>query len=749
VNRIHQTESDALVIVNSATVRLVPGVMVSFAELRAAAGPYVYDRAITNGAGDKKAKQHRAQAMTSLNRAALGLGPHAEAAPVRAPLERELLRATEEAKTGNRKPKSQVLLLLEVLERLEADLAVPGAPGTDDVIWPPQVSSPDFHAWYNKHFASWQERTLHSQLWLARKLGVHDSLLSRWKTRPRVPNDDEKTRAVVSALETIFGRPKNEGRSFLDGRAAETWPHEIPNDDWLRRRIAKGVGKLSGLSAAERRSRRLAEYQRIQQSDLTSEVVLPYALGREIDCLPKLFARDWVLYLQDHMRFEKLPEGDEPIIERRQGSASADPNTGLQILPSRIRIRDNTARQKTYELSQVLGSCLNGVLVVPTNKRRGYSSEDVSVRLDPLFDREVVERLGLSIAACPRLLERHFVAAGIRNRVRKGNPDMSEPVVKITGLMKYIVKWLRQQPRFGRRLFAVAGLLPKKDLVKAQTDWKAYCDDVIRRYDELYEGKIDGANSKIDHAEPIKQILETNASRRALIRIFRHHATLALSSCDERSFGRAVLFRNAMLTGVKAICTYRPETDRRLNYTTANTGHIRLEESGLWRVVVPPEDLKNERSEAAKAGDDRALINLSCQLHPCLTEYLGWAREYLLAGRSSSAFFVRDGDNPRFTADDIGELWTRLSEQAMKSGHPDFRGCTTMNSIGARKAAATDTFNATGSLKEAAKHLVNTLRSAQVYIKPVAAKQTEASTRRTEQVDDDMHQDEVITVRVK
>ncbi len=349
----------------------------------------------------------------------------------------------------------------------------------------------------------------------------------------------------------------------------------------------------------------------------------------------------------------------------------------------------------------------------------------------------------MAIAVCPAIVENYWDGHKELKEKLGVHAAISLPVVKAVGLLRNIVAWLGQQPRFARRLKAVPGLLTEDQVRLAQAGWEAFCQGVLAEYTRIYNGEKGEATAKNDQVKRIEAILKTEKPTKALIRVFYHHADKALAGRGDRSEHRAKLLRDAVYAGVEAVTFYRPETGRRLNWTKDDNGHLYRKE-GTWRMKVPPSDLKNEKTLAGSIGDDRKINDLGNRLYDCLEEYLEWARDALLAGRVSDTLFVCGAVEPRYTAKALGSYYRRLSRAAMKDGHRDYHGCAEINVIGVRKAGATETYNKTNSFEEAGKRLRNDARSAQVYVNRVAANQTKNSTELIDTTDAEMKEEDMV-----
>ncbi len=735
---------DGIAHLDEAGITLVPSLRpeATFEELRAFASDRIGEDPRRKGKTDKQIEQAIAQTMSALNRAK----NHGGSASVRVSIEKELERAEEDARKGNRNPKRRASILLELLDELETQRHNE-ASSTLEVIREDEERvrrSP-----FGKSIVKSREGKGLSQTELAEKLGLCSATMSRWE-HDTIPLDNDKTHAIVNEMEVVLGYGKDFQWGLIagEGRLISDWPIEIPQDEWLRRKISERAGNLRGLSQAEQCAKRLAIYREIEAEDNEKVRFEPYSLG-DFDKWPENALRgDWTELLQSHMTFEKLPDGEKPLVpppDKTSPSFEVDRTTGNTLYMSGKPMREATASMHSQAASLIFGSCVNPIRMLKAKNETSSSDssdtlgneQDDPVKLQPILDNDELMSMGIALTICPEVIEHFFRAHRIMRDLLKKDDRLNRVHVRYVGTMKKIVEWIAQQPHFIERLKPIAGLLTAEQVADARRDWPAYCENVVKRYKKIYEGQKNRTAKRYDHGVEIEDLL-VSEPQVALLAIFDSHAD-ELVKFKERDGRRAAQLRDASAAGLKALCYYRPGTDHRLNWKADNTGHLRrLIEDGLkvWRMQVPKEDVKNHYSTAMKDGENRLLHDISGRFYACLEEYLDWGRAFLLADRTSDALIVRSSGRLRHSADSYGAYWKRLSQRAMKEDKPEFHGVRSMNCIQVREAGATDAFITDGTLEAAGKAINNTPQAAQVYVKVLASEHTKRSTERTKQADE-------------
>jgi DNA-binding XRE family transcriptional regulator len=710
---------------------------VTLGELEVFVRAKVRDRAEAERLAADQVKQRVEHAVAALNRAGLKQDPALLARPA---LETSLEHLEERAKkVNNRKPSSQAKLVLGLLEELE-DIrerkpeVPPSAPKPFVVVIPT----------FGSELKRYRELAGYSQNALAKKVGIHSSIVSRWEN-DMLPQDNDERRALVIAIGDQIGCG-GEHLWNLAGdqlRVIDKWPEEVPEK--MRVRVSKVAGNLRGLSSEKRCEKRLKAYAEVLKQDEDHPKEVAYSIGFDIDAWPGLFAEDWKWHLRLVLAGEKLPPERKPIIEMtdiEKKSRPKDPNTGLRIYASGVPMKEDTARKRTKDLSLIFGSCVNlerpKEICLERQADGSVKKTEIQAQPPPLALHHLA-KLGFSLLPFPALIEHHFAALKHRRGSQK-TKNGKQKESKLTrdrsrycGLLRGILHCLGQQPRYAERLVPVPGLITEKDVIAAKSNWKKFCEDARDRYKTIYDDEKHRISEPFDHAIEIEGILDDEESQDALLAIFDFHFN-RLGAMPKRNKRRARQLKKAFFSGLKAQTFLRPGTEQRLN--TENLV-CRVERGKtVWRVQAPKEMFKNHRSPAMKDDLNRKLVDLGGVFYDIIEEYLEWARDCLLAGAKTDALIVRTPSNPRFVGDkSLSDWWAGVSAEAMAEKRPEYHGATRLNSIKVRKIAATASFRKTGKVKKAAQALGNTKRCAQIYIKLSSAALTESDTQRVADAD--------------
>lgn len=702
---------------------------ITFDDLRVYASDQIAGQ-VRQGKTEEQIKQEIGQTMSALKRAKNGAG----SSSVRSSIEKEIKRAEEDARKGNRNPKRRAIILLKLLEQFETRRCNE-VRSTEEV--GPEAAQGPRRSPFGKSIVLGREAKGLSQTELAEKLEICSATMSRWE-HDTIPLGDDKTHNIVNKMEIIleYGTDYQWGLIADTARQLAEWPEEIPDDDWLRRRISESVGNLRGLSEAERQARRLAAYEEIKSEDEKAVRFESYSLGMDLNFSrwPELLAVDWIELLQAHMAFEKLPDARQHLVpppEKADPWFKVDRTTGKELYTTGWPMRQATAEYNSKAVSLIFGSCINPI------KTRESDEQAARVRLAPILAVQDVASIGMALAVCPELVEHYFRAQRIMRALLRKPAELSKRHVKYINVLKKMVKWMAQQPHFVDRLRPIDGLLSPKQIEGARRDWRVFCEKTVQRYEQIYEGKRHNAAESFDHGTEIEAFL-VNQPQEGLLAIFDSFAD-DLASSKERDQARAIKLRNATAVALKALCYYRPGTDQLLDWRADNTGHLRHHVHGglkTWHMHLSKRDVKNHYSKAMKDGEDRLLHNIGGRFYAILEEYLAWARSFLLAGRITDALIVRCFEDPRHTRDSYGTYVRRLTSRAMKEEKPEFQGATALNCIQIRKAGASDAYQEEGTMEAAGKAIGNTAKEAQVYVKVLASVRTKQSTERTRRADE-------------
>ncbi|WP_294536449.1 hypothetical protein [uncultured Rhodoblastus sp.] len=208
--------------------------------------------------------------------------------------------------------------------------------------------------------------------------------------------------------------------------------------------------------------------------------------------------------------------------------------------------------------------------------------------------------------------------------------------------------WLTQQPKMAAKLRPVKRegsdewLISPDDCDLAQQDWKAFCQLVYKRYDDLCATTKREVDVENEHAA-IRAILEL---RDPLVAFDLGAAGLKeeLAYLDKNSWAYHLAVRDAVMWLIQAQCALR-----RKNIAGLELDDLSLRD-GVWHLHLDNRKMKNRRSSFFR--HDRKVYDLDIDLldhdglYDLLVEWRNVSRPLLLKGRISKSFFIgKDGSD--------------------------------------------------------------------------------------------------------
>ncbi len=200
--------------------------------------------------------------------------------------------------------------------------------------------------------------------------------------------------------------------------------------------------------------------------------------------------------------------------------------------------------------------------------------------------------------------------------------------------------WVAQSPWLAERLEQIPGILTEADVALAKSDWREFIrkieielNDLKRQINHLEKNAPPHRDSHI----PIKPILESekpleilsNAINRYERRIPRH-PTAPIAS--------AISLRNIILLRILAETALRTHNLLNLDWKPDNTGQLRRDRNGCYKIEIPWTEFKNPDSSffGSPKAKQNYVVKLSNRLTPLLDEYLFSVRNFLLERWASS-----------------------------------------------------------------------------------------------------------------
>lgn len=224
------------------------------------------------------------------------------------------------------------------------------------------------------------------------------------------------------------------------------------------------------------------------------------------------------------------------------------------------------------------------------------------------------------------------------------------------------------------------GYLPKHPEIArpgiGAQEWIAMCE-AAHAWSYKYRAKLTSHNLYTlcrDPSDPLRTILNAKSPLGAVMLGIRR---LDVSQPHTGGTHEAVHSRDCALLAILASSALRARNMRELTWYPDNTGHLRQDPDGGWRIVLPNFNMKNQRGAAKKRGYNRAL-------RPDTWAYI---RRYVMDYRK-----VLGGARPELvfvSATNPSRVWGGLSVRVFVLTRTYFPGCPGFSPHGFRHILAT------------------------------------------------------------
>lgn len=249
-------------------------------------------------------------------------------------------------------------------------------------------------------------------------------------------------------------------------------------------------------------------------------------------------------------------------------------------------------------------------------------------------------------------------------------------------------------------------VLSAADISRAEREWVHLLDTTTRRY-QLLRGPI--RKMKISTADSVIRVLPIFRFENPLDAI--EEGALKLRAKARRrpgSYRWCTAVRAAVALKLHAQLPLRRRTFCGLTYRSDNTGMI-FQERGQWWARIPAELFKNERSSAFDRfvidGFYIALLQDQWDFYADLRAYLDHARDTILAGAKSEAFYVTRKNEGHVTPGTFSGQWRTVTRDYIAENpgrKTGLQGVKPFGSQAMRHIVASAVFYRTESLAAAA-----------------------------------------------
>lgn len=236
--------------------------------------------------------------------------------------------------------------------------------------------------------------------------------------------------------------------------------------------------------------------------------------------------------------------------------------------------------------------------------------------------------------------------------------------------------FLVRSPDLGKR----AGILSPKKWSLCCAEVHAFCKTAIGNLKDVE------APSR-DSFEPIKALLSLESPLDAIADAVRR---LDAKSSGQSGRRAAIFARDRLLLTLTASNPLRARNLRELTWRTDNTGHLRQDCNGVWRIALPREAFKNFNGAARERDYDMPIQE---ELWPYIERYLRSYRPLLVKSGSDLVF----GSSKRR----FGE-WQSLNKRFAYLMGKYVHGCPGVGPHAMRHIVATSILKSTGNIKAAA-----------------------------------------------
>ncbi|MCE7030943.1 hypothetical protein [Jiella avicenniae] len=458
---------------------------------------------------------------------------------------------------------------------------------------------------------------------LAKQLGVNATMIVRWRSGERVP--DERNGHLVAKIEQQLGLAAGELSQRIERRRAG------------RGSVAKGAfpPELQTQKLMGRRSeiaRRLpADVMCLGQEDRHE---LMRKINAEIDAeVAERAARN-------ALRRDSYALKDWPAGAREEFASFADfkisliPECGLQRFGERNR--PTTMEMRRQHIAQYFG-----YLATRAEDGGRIDESDTS----------------LVLLVIPSLLENYLVWKSFRTVTadRRLTATDTDFLTLAASLVRPIDGFLRQRPDLRQRVnpilakyaLKIAGRDGREWTSVEEKEWALFCDDVLHAI-KAFERTLRHVVKQTKRFRELKPILDLPDP---LSVVYRAVDTMRrdLAKLDSDSLAYARLQRGLVIFHISTQVAMRTETWVAL--TAASDGPDIRNNNGTWHLHIPASKIKTG-DVAARFKDDpfyrRTLLD-DAGLYGDIEEYLEKSRPSLLGARRFDGFLVNNEARPAFT----------------------------------------------------------------------------------------------------
>jgi len=241
---------------------------------------------------------------------------------------------------------------------------------------------------------------------------------------------------------------------------------------------------------------------------------------------------------------------------------------------------------------------------------------------------------------------------------------------------------------------------------KAKREWARMLDLTTRRYQSLRK-PLKREAAKPDSVGRIVPILRFENPLDA-IEIGAMKLRETAEGLREGSYNWCTAIRDAVTLKMHAQLPLRRKTFCGLTYNYHNTGMV-FQERGKWVVRIPASLFKNEKSEAfqqyVENGYYTAFLRDDMRLYEDMAIYVELAREGILSGQKSTAFYVNRGRKQHVTPDTFAGRFRTITRDYIAENRGRKTGLQGVKSFGShamRHIVASAVFWKTGNIAEAA-----------------------------------------------
>lgn len=219
-----------------------------------------------------------------------------------------------------------------------------------------------------------------------------------------------------------------------------------------------------------------------------------------------------------------------------------------------------------------------------------------------------------------------YLAKYLAWRTRRNDGIVSATVELVTNFVAALchprLGFLVYHPEFGARVG-----------ITNTAEWRERCERAWKYAKSIKKKLAQLVRKSRDPFEPIAAILKMENPLNAVADALRR------LDADRPATGglkEAIWARDRLLLALSASNPLRALNLKRLTYRADNSGHLRQDANGAWRIVIPKEQLKNERGAARDRDYDQPVQE---QLWPFIERYL---RDYwrMLAAPGNDRVFV-------------------------------------------------------------------------------------------------------------